>query len=202
MLFMLKRLLFSFICTLSILSATQAFAQQSSGDTRYISDDLFTFIHSGPGRNYRILGSIVAGTEVKVLQTDSESNYVEIIDDKERTGWVDGEFVSKQKSLRELVPSLQKKLTDTTQTTQQTQTDNDSLRQQIAELSTQNSTLKKQLNSIEKLNADYSQKIESADQTAKMEWFTRGGIVAVIGLILGIIVAYLPKKRRKNDNWM
>lgn len=202
MLIMLKRLLFSIICTLCILPATQAFAQQSSGETRYISDDLFTFLHSGPGRNYRILGSIVAGTQVQVLQTDSESNYVEIIDDKERSGWVDGEFVSKQKSLRELVPSLQQQLADTTQSTQQSQTANESLKQQIAELSTQNSKLKKQLNSIEKLNADYSQKIESADQTAKMEWFTRGGIVAVISLILGIIVAYLPKKRRKNDNWM
>ena len=40
------------------------------------------------------------------------------------------------------------------------------------------------------------------DQTAQMEWFTRGGIVAVISLILGIILTYLPKKTRRNDNWM
>jgi SH3 domain protein len=199
---MLKRLLFTIICTLCILPAPQAFAQQSGGETRYISDDLFTFLHSGPGRNYRILGSIVAGTPVQVLQTDSESNYVEIIDDKERTGWVDGEFVSTQKSLRELVPSLQQQMADATQSAQQQQAENDSLRQQIGELTTQNATVSKELANLKKLNADYSQQIDSADQTAQMQWFTRGGIVAVIGLILGIIVAYLPKKRRKNDNWM
>jgi SH3 domain protein len=199
---MLKRLLFTIICTLCILPAPEAFAQQSGGETRYISDDLFTFLHSGPGRNYRILGSIVAGTPVQVLQTDSESNYVEIIDDKERTGWVDGEFVSTQKSLRELVPSLQQQMADATQSAQQQQAENDSLRQQIGELTTQNATVSKELANLKKLNADYSQQIDSADQTAQMQWFTRGGIVAVIGLILGIIVAYLPKKRRKNDNWM
>ncbi|MFT6898138.1 MAG: SH3 domain protein [Paraglaciecola sp.] len=202
MLIMLKRLLFTIICTLCILPAPQAFAQQSGGDTRYISDDLFTFLHSGPGRNYRILGSIVAGTPVQVLQTDSESNYMEIIDDKERTGWVDGEFVSKQKSVRELVPSLQQQLADATQSAQQQLAENDSLRQQIDELTTQNRMLNEKFTNLEKLNADYSQKIDSADQTAQMQWFTRGGIVAVISLILGIIVAYLPKKRRKNDNWM
>jgi SH3 domain protein len=202
MLIMLKQLLFTIICTLCILPAPQAFAQQSSGEIRYISDDLFTFLHSGPGRNYRILGSIVAGTPVQVLQTDSDSNYVEIIDDKERTGWVDGELVSKQKSMRELLPSLQQQLADATQTAQQQQVQDDSLRQQIVELTTQNATLNKELSSLEKLNSDYSQQIDKADQTAKMEWFTRGGIVAVISLILGIIVAYLPKKRRKDDNWM
>lgn len=202
MLIMLKRFICSFICTLFILPTTLAFAQQSSGDKQYISDDLFTFMHSGPGRNYRILGSIVAGTPITVLKTDSDSNFVEVLDDQERTGWVDGEFVSKQTSLRELVPGLQEQLTQATQTTEQQQGETDSLKQQIAELTAQNRTLKKEFSSVEKLNAEYSKKIESADQTAKMEWFTRGGIVAVISLILGIIVAYLPKKRRKNDNWM
>ena len=35
-----------------------------------------------------------------------------------------------------------------------------------------------------------------------VEWFTRGGIVALGGIILGVIIAYLPKKRRRNDQWM
>ena len=42
----------------------------NSSDIRYITDDLQAFMHSGPGRNYRILGSIIAGTKVTVLQQD------------------------------------------------------------------------------------------------------------------------------------
>ncbi|WP_339770004.1 TIGR04211 family SH3 domain-containing protein [uncultured Paraglaciecola sp.] len=199
---MLKRFLISVTCALFLLPTIQASAQQSQGETQYISDDLFTFIHSGPGRNYRILGSIIAGSEVTVLRTDSESNYVEIVDDKDRTGWVDGEFVSKQKSLRELVPGLQQQLADATQSTSAQQSENDSLRQQFSELQSQNNRLTKQLKTLEEQNADFSQKLDAADQTAKMQWFTRGGIVALISLILGVIVAYLPKKRRKSDTWM
>ncbi|WP_158768533.1 MULTISPECIES: TIGR04211 family SH3 domain-containing protein [unclassified Paraglaciecola] len=199
---MLKRFLISVTCALFLLPTIQASAQQSQGETQYISDDLFTFIHSGPGRNYRILGSIIAGSEVTVLRTDSESNYVEIVDDKDRTGWVDGEFVSKQKSLRELVPGLQQQLADATQSTSAQQNENDSLRQQFSELQSQNNRLTKQLKTLEEQNADFSQKLDAADQTAKMQWFTRGGIVALISLILGVIVAYLPKKRRKSDTWM
>ena len=199
---MLKRFLISVTCALFLLPTIQASSQQSQGETQYISDDLFTFIHSGPGRNYRILGSIIAGSEVTVLRTDSESNYVEIVDDKDRTGWVDGEFVSKQKSLRELVPGLQQQLADATQSTSAQQNENDSLRQQFSELQSQNNRLTKQLKTLEEQNADFSQKLDAADQTAKMQWFTRGGIVALISLILGVIVAYLPKKRRKSDTWM
>ncbi|MDO6840136.1 TIGR04211 family SH3 domain-containing protein [Paraglaciecola chathamensis] len=199
---MLKRFLISVTCALFLLPISQANAQQSQGETQYISDDLFTFLHSGPGRNYRILGSVVAGTEVKVLQTDSDSNYVEIIDDKDRTGWVDGEFVSPEKSLRELVPGLQQQLADATRSNNDQQGENDSLRQQFSELQAQNNTLTKQLKTLEEQNADFSQKLDAADQTAKMQWFTRGGIVALISLILGVIIAYLPKKRRKSDTWM
>ena len=54
--------------------------------------------------------------------------------------------------------------------------------------------------------AEESSKIKTElaqhDQSAQIEWFTRGGIVAVISLLLGIILTYLPKKRRRNDNWM
>ena len=199
---MLKRFLISITCALILSPLSQTNAQQSQGETQYISDDLFTFLHSGPGRNYRILGSVVAGTEVKVLQTDSDSNYVEIIDDKDRTGWVDGEFVSPEKSLRELVPGLQQQLADATRSNNAQQGENDSLRQQFSELQAQNNTLTKQLKTLEEQNADFSQKLDAADQTAKMQWFTRGGIVALISLILGVIIAYLPKKRRKSDTWM
>ena len=76
------------------------------------------------------------------------------------------------------------------------------LRQQFSELQAQNNTLTKQLKTLEEQNADFSQKLDAADQTAKMQWFTRGGIVALISLILGVIIAYLPKKRRKSDTWM
>lgn len=202
---MRKQIVLLFLCIASSFIGSQSFAQEpndAGGEIRYISDDLFTYLHAGPGRNFRILGSVVAGTRVTLLQEDTENNFVEIIDDKQRTGWVDAEFINTSRSVRELVPGLQQQVENTEKTILQQRQSNDLLNQQIADLTSQNSNLKKKLSDAEKENAKITQTLADYDQTAQMEWFTRGGIVAVISLLLGIILTYLPKKRRRNDNWM
>jgi SH3 domain protein len=202
---MRKQIVLLFLCIASSIFSAQSLAQEpndSDGEIRYISDDLFTYLHAGPGRNFRILGSVVAGTRVTLLQEDKEKNFVEIIDDKQRTGWVDAEFINVSRSVRELVPGLQQQVEKTEKTILQQRQNNDLLNQQIADLSSQNTNLKKKLGDAEKENAKITQTLADYDQTAQMEWFTRGGIVAVISLLLGIILTYLPKKRRRNDNWM
>lgn len=202
---MRQQIVLLFLCIASSLLCVQSLAQEpndSSGETRYISDDLFTYLHAGPGRNFRILGSVVAGTRVTLLQTDAEKNFVEIIDDKQRTGWVDAEFINISRSVRTLVPGLQQQVEKTENTIMQQRESNDLLNQQILDLTSQNTNLKKKLSNAEKENTKITQTLANYDQTAQMEWFTRGGIVAVISLLVGIILTYLPKKRRRNDNWM
>lgn len=202
---MRKQMVLLFLFIASNLLSVQPLAQEPNdgeGKTRYISDDLFTYLHAGPGRNFRILGSVVAGTRVNLLQEDTENNFVEIIDDKQRTGWVDAEFIDVNRSVRELVPGLQKKVENTEKIILQQRQNNDVLNQQISDLTSQNTNLKKKLSDAEKVNKKTTQTLTDFDQTAQMKWFTRGGIVAVISLLLGIILTYLPKKRRKNDNWM
>jgi SH3 domain protein len=202
---MRKQIVLFFLCLASSLLSIQSLAQEpndSEGETRYISDDLFTYLHAGPGRNFRILGTVVAGTRVTLLQEDTEKNFVEIIDDKQRTGWVDAEFISTNKSDRALVPGLQQQVQETEKALLQQRESNDLLNQQIADLTSQNTNLKKKLSEAENENAKTTKTLADYDQTAQMEWFTRGGIVAVISLLLGIILTYLPKKRRRNDNWM
>lgn len=200
-----KRIFLLILFIISSFISAQSLAQEpndSEGEIRYISDDLFTYLHAGPGRNYRILGTVVAGTRVTLLQEDTEKNFVEIIDDDQRTGWVDADFISVTSSVRELVPGLQQEVEESEKTITQQRNSNDLLNQQIADLTSQNTNLKKKLSDAEKENTKITQTLADYDQTAQMEWFTRGGIVAVISLLLGIILTYLPKKRRRNDNWM
>jgi len=202
---MRKQLILILIWITSSVICLPVLAQEpndSEGEIRYISDDLFTYLHAGPGRNFRILGSVVAGTRVTLLQADNEKNFYEIIDDKQRTGWVDAEFINSSRSVRELVPGLQQQVEENQQTILEQRQSNDLLNQQIADLTSQNGMAKKKLTELAEENAALTQTLADYDQTAQMEWFTRGGIVAVISLILGIIITYLPKKRRRNDNWM
>jgi len=202
---MRKQIVFLFLFLASSLLCVQSLAQEpndSEGEIRYISDDLFTYLHSGPGRNFRILGTVVAGTRVTLLQEDTEKNFVEIIDNKQRTGWVDADFINVNKSDRTLLPNLKKQVEETKNTIFQQREINDLLNQQIASLTSQNTNLKKKLNGAEKAHKEVTQTLAEFDQTAEMKWFTRGGVVAIVSLLLGIILTYLPKKRRKNDNWM
>lgn len=191
-----------------ILFSNVVFGQTNSepndrdGEIRYISDDLYTFLHAGPGRNFRILGSVQAGTRVTQLQIDADNNFVEVIDDKQRTGWVDATFIVNSQSIRELVPDLQENIKKANQTIEQQQNNNELLNQQIADLTSQNSQLRRQLSEIQKESAEIQQELATKDQSAQMEWFTRGGIIALISILVGVVIAYLPKKRRRNDQWM
>ncbi|HEY5717020.1 MAG TPA: TIGR04211 family SH3 domain-containing protein, partial [Motiliproteus sp.] len=52
-------------------------------------------------------------------------------------------------------------------------------------------------NEIDRLKAE----IAGMDETNLMGWFVRGGAVALAGLIIGLIVPHLPKRRRRSDDW-
>ncbi len=191
------------LLSLPMLSLAQSNEpNDENGEIRYISDDLYTYLHAGPGRNYRILGSVIAGTRVTMLQQDSESNFIEIIDDKQRTGWVDGDFISAQPSLRNQLPSLRKKLDETVANLEDAQQKNLQLNRQLVEVNSQNADFKRELDELQVSNQKLQRKLDTQDKSEQMEWFTRGGIIAVVGLVIGIIITYLPKKRRRNDTWM
>jgi SH3 domain protein len=176
--------------------------QNVEGEERYISDDLYTFIHAGPGRNFRILGSVTAGTTVTQIQVDNENQYIEIIDDKNRRGWVDANFVMASPSIRSQLASLQENLSAADQNLDQQDQALNSLNRQLAELQSQNATLKQQSEELEVQRNELQQKLSVQGKSEQQQWFIRGGGIAIAGVVLGIIVAYLPKKRRRNDAWM
>lgn len=175
---------------------------QDGENSRYISDDLYTFMHAGPGRDFRILGSVLAGSHVTFLQINEEKQFVEIIDDKQRTGWVDARFVVRKQSIREKLPEMEEQLTTANGQLQSYQLENDKLNQQLQSLSTRYDQLQQELATVKQASSATKQKLDTQDQSIQQEWFIRGGIIALAGILLGVIITYLPKKRRRNDNWM
>ena len=76
----------------------------------FISEDLFTYMHTGPGSNYRIIGSVDAGTKITVKNTNRDSGYTQIRDDKNRVGWVESKYVTRKEGLKTRVPALEAEL--------------------------------------------------------------------------------------------
>ena len=82
-------------------------------EKRYVSDELNTWVRSGPGDNYRLVGTVNAGEEVTLLQ--SNSDYGQVRDSTGRTAWIPLKELNTQPSLRTRVPELEnqvKTLTD------------------------------------------------------------------------------------------
>ncbi|MEC8450560.1 MAG: hypothetical protein VXZ26_05765, partial [Pseudomonadota bacterium] len=40
-------------------------------------------------------------------------------------------------------------------------------------------------------------KVDSANKDELVTWFTRGGMVAGVGILLGVMLTYLPKRTRR-----
>ena len=190
-----------FACSCQALALQESDTLEASS-SHYIRDDLFIFLHTGPGRNYRILGSVEAGTPITVIDRDADAEFTQVTDNEGRKGWVESKFVSTEMSQAEKLPMLSEQLAQSQTSLQTTQRENANLRQQLNEARQQITQLttdtEQQSNDIQRLSAQ----VESADKDELVTWFTRGGMVAGAGILLGVLLTYMPKKRNRSKEWM
>lgn len=198
------------IC-LAVLSFSIAWGAQAE-DKRYISDELITYVHSGPGNQYRIVGTLNAGDEVTLLSVNDSTQYGQIRDAKGRSVWLPLDQLSETPSFRTRVPELEqqvKTLTDKltnidnswnqrTAEMQQKVAASDSI---ISGLQQENQELKNQLVVAQKKVSAVNLQLDDKQRTIILQWFMYGGGVAGLGLLLGLLLPRLIP-RRKNNRWM
>ncbi|MGI2260714.1 TIGR04211 family SH3 domain-containing protein [Shewanella sp. GXUN23E] len=169
---------------------------------RYISEDIYVFIHGGPGTQYRIIGSVEAGQPVTLLG-ETEGDYSKVRDHKDREGWVRTDQLQSTPSFRIVVPELEGKLTGVEKQLKQTRSGNEAQSLKLANVSEEISRLESQLAQVtqerDKANAELNSLLEDQDY----EMWRQGGLIAGAGLLLGLLIAYLPRpQRRSKSRWM
>ncbi len=200
----MKHLISFFLFCLALISPI-ANAEQP----HYISDNLFTYLLKGPGSQYRIVGSVNAGSPVTLLETDKD--YSRVTDERGRTGWVESKFISTDVALQERLPvleteltTLKAKLVDALTTNDGKNSDlNSTLAQrnsQINKLETRNTQLQNELTIAQDDVRTLRAKIDTQKDDLLMKWFTYGGVVAGIGLLLGLLLPHITPRRRKRAN--
>ncbi|XOV81029.1 MAG: TIGR04211 family SH3 domain-containing protein [Aestuariibacter sp.] len=182
-------------------NAQESESELNSSAMHYVIDDLFVYMHAGPGREYRIVGSINAGTPVSVIQVDDEAEYTEVEDDRGRTGWLETRFVTAETSLRQQIPLLQSQLSEQNDLIASRESDIMRLQQEIASIQEVETRLRRQLNDLQVENTQINAKLQENDNAEFMDWFMKGGGVALGGVLLGLIISAVFK-RRKRDQWM
>lgn len=158
-------------------------------------------MHAGPGTNYRILGSINAGAELKTTGNTS-NDYSEIIDNKDRVTWVETKYITRQPGLSFVVADIKEKLANGNDYTAQLDGEVNELKSNINLINEEKNQLQTELKQVKQALEQTQNKLKGQDTAIKKEWFFNGAIVLGLGLILGLILPKLFTRRRASmDNW-
>lgn len=176
-------------------------AAEEGHKTGYIADDLFIYMLAGPGKSYRILGTVNAGDKVTITGNQTEE-YSEIIDEKNRTTWVESKYVSTKAGLRYVVKSLNEKITNSNQFTTKLDGQVNELNNKVTLLSKEKKALADELSQLNDTLAKTKLKIKDQDTNIKKQWFFTGAMVLGIGLLLGLIIPrFFSRRRGSMDSW-
>jgi len=194
--------IFSILLCTTISAQGQAQETASSKNKQgFISDDLSIYMHTGPGTKYRILGTINAGSEIKVTEK-SEKGYSQIIDDKKRNAWVETKYITTKPGLRFVVAELNGKIASTSDYSNQLDGEVNQLRSSVAILTKDKKNLLSQLKQVEKQLKVTQSKVKDQDTKILTQRFYNGAIVLGVGLILGLIIPrFFARRRRSMENW-
>lgn len=197
---------------LTLLTVSVATAVHAE-EKRYISDELSTYVRSGPSDGYRLVGTLNAGEEVTLLQTNENTKYGQIRDANDRTTWIPLAQLSEQPSLRTRVPQLEQQVKDLTgklanidnswnQRTAEMQEKVAGSDAAINKLKSENQKLKNELIVAQKKVNAANVQLDDKQRTIIMQWFMYGGGVAGVGLLLGLLLPHMIPSRKKKDRWM
>lgn len=167
----------------------------------FISDELFIYMLAGSGKNYRILGTVTAGAEIK-LTGIVQNDYTQIINEKNRTAWVETKYISKKPGLRFVVAELNAQIATATDLNKQLDSQLNNVKASMTNMNDKSSQLNNEIAALKNQLASTKAKLKTQDTDIQKQWFFNGAIVLGIGLILGLVLPRLGGKRKSSiDNW-
>lgn len=185
-------------------------AQQDSADKSWVSDDITTFVRSGPTDGYRIVGRLAAGAPVTVL--DTSGDYTQVRSEGGDEVWVPSSDLQQTPSAQARVPELEARVETLTSELAGINSTwdgrlgslNETLEireKRIAQLEKQNNELATEADAAQARVRQLEAHLNTEEKDLLMRYFIYGGGVAGAGLLLGLIVPHLPRRRRRNANW-
>ncbi|MCG6658735.1 SH3 domain-containing protein [Halomonas campisalis] len=183
---------------------------QTDDATHWVSDELTTWVRSGPTDGYRIVGTLTAGEPVRVLETSGD--YSRVQNSEGNTVWVQSNELQDAPSARMLLPQLEAQvaeleaelgsINETWENRVATMTETLEVREQrINELEARNRELDAEAEQSRQVVRQLQARLDTQEEDLLMRYFMYGGGVAGAGLLVGLIVPHLPRKRRRNDRW-
>lgn len=194
--------LISYFSIAQEVEQTQAAETDSSAtaDSGYIVDNLFIYAHSGPSKNYRIVGSIDAGTQIRII-SQPQDGYIQIVDDKDREVWVEEKFVTLQAGLKQQLNEASESLVILKSDLKDAQAQLPVLQQNNNDLRNENALLQKSIADLQTQLSEQQQKSLQKKQSEQHKLLAYGGGIAFSGLLLGVLLTVFLSRRKRYDGW-
>jgi SH3 domain protein len=190
-----KQLALLIVVLLSVLVPTQL-----NAETRYVSDSLTIFIRTGPSHQFRIVGTIKAGDAVEFIADDAINKATHVRLSTGREVWVDTEQLMSGKPSSLLLSEVSSKLQQSSNVSNQKISDLRQDLKQANELASVSKALQEQVTQLEYDKELLDQKNQTLSDRSRYDLMTAGGIVALIGVLLGLVLPHFFR-RKKNDVW-
>ncbi len=183
-----------------------------SAATRYVSDDVFIYLHSGPSLDYRIIGTIKVGASVTTLKYDDSTKFMQVKTQSGKTGWVNNKELQKSLPAKTMLPTVQKELKQAQAKLDSIAAENDKILAEkiqsisdkeglITALESEKATLQLTIEELKARNLELDLLQDTKDERVKMEWLLNGGGVLLFGLLLGLLIPFIPRRKKRQNNW-
>ncbi|MBP8237845.1 MAG: SH3 domain-containing protein [Pseudomonas sp.] len=185
---------------------------EEADNNRWVSDNLNTYVRSGPTDGYRIVGTLVSGQKVTLLQTSGD--YSQVRGENGSAVWIATRDLQNVPGQTERLPQLEQQvaqlsselegINDTWKTrVQGMQETLDSRKTLIDELQTARSALDSELSRANSELRALQAQLGEENQQVLMRYMAYGGGIAGAGLLAGLILPTMLRVRRKrNDQWV
>jgi SH3 domain protein len=184
----------------------------SFAEVRYVSDDVFIYLHSGPGLDYRITGTLKVGTEVNTLKYNEKTKFMQVKASTGRTGWMKVSELQKTLPAKNLLPTVQEQLQVANEKLENIAAENAKnlaekeqvFQEQIIlvdNLNQEKAMLQQQILDLKARNLELDLLQETKESRIQMQWLLNGGGVLFFGLLIGLIIPFLPRRKKRTNNW-
>lgn len=194
----------------ALLIAGPVNAQESSDNTRWVSDSLNTYVRSGPTDGYRIVGTLTSGQKVELIST--QGDYSQVRSESGSNVWIPSKELQDVPGQAERLPQLEQQVAELSEElktideswqlrVQGMQETLDSRKALIDELDARRIALEAELTEVQSELRTTQARLGDENKQVLMQYMVYGGSIAGAGLLVGLILPMLTRGRKRNDRW-
>ena len=185
---------------LSLLLCWLPAQAQTEQQPDFISDNLVVYLHSGPGNQYRIVGTLTAGSEV--IKLAEQDGYVQIQVDEARSGWIPKENLSFTPGISSQLTDLQSRFEQQSVRLTELEQLSSEGQQALQRLTLERDQAQAELEQLKRSNERLSKELDAQQASFWQQPMVLGGAILLFGLLFGLILPKLIPQRRNSERWM